>query len=549
MSIYQSSTNRPVTKFPNLSAQELTVWKEEVPAGGMNTVLDSPDIPLNQFRMLKNCYVRDDKIISRFGTSLLTPTKPNTNEIRSIISFRDFNGNNYLYRVTAGSIHRRAGSWTVITPGVALDAASYRFRFATINNRLVFTNGIDEVQELDFAADTHADLGNAEVWKYITGWNERVCVAYKVDSGGTDNPIMVAGSGQLNFAEFDPTVDISAFEEPLLEEGESFSDPITGLFGFSTRLIVPKERSVWIGSKLPTAQKPVAFITANTGGIGGDIPDAIAQIPNGLVFYNYFHNNVFVYSLFSEGLTPIGDSIRDSIGPSIDNLELVFGTFIHRTQEYYLCIGHDYTPVVDVWVFNFRSKAWTYHCYNDLTALAQMIEAQPILTIGDLVGTIGSLVGTIGDLVSDSSLIGPRLAYGFSNGDISVEDPLMDTDTRTAGSETIEHDITSRTYDIATYVSSINRLVLVVTPKRAGSLIIAFSKDNGVTFTDYKRIEFDGGDVNKRHKIVCTKHIKCDYYTWKLYSDSATGPFEFLHYEIDSFEGGKAEATKSGSAV
>lgn len=491
--------------------------------GGMNVRIDASDIPNSQLRDAKNCYVTSDQTRRSPGASLVTPAKPDSNRISLLYLFTRFNGDTILLRFTATKVYRRTGgSWVEITSASPYSTTSTRrIRVLPINDRLFFTTGDKEIQEINFTANTYANAGNAGRYKYITGFFNRVVGASLFDLT-SPNPIMVGWSGDINFTQWNPITDISAGSTPLLEAAADFSDPITGLFGFASVMLILRERSLWTATKRPVASNPFQFQAAFPS-VGCDTPNSAVQKRNGVIWYDFRTNQVYDYTI-GQAPRPVGDPIKDELKPKIGDKELPQATYNSVRNEYILTIPSAISNTTYSYVFNLDNESWTYREYNNVTGTYFIDSDTPALVIDDLVGNIDDLVGTI-DSLSGTANNPPTLYYTLSNGDTLLDNANLDTFNGTPISTNLE----SKVYTLPDRKLSISRLRFTYLIFRAGSFTISYNAGNG--WVDYKTVTFALTDVGSRKHISCVKHITAREFQWRI--TSTAGDFSVLDYSID----------------
>lgn len=325
--------------------------------GGMNTKTDSADLENNEFVIAQNVYIRNNKITRRTGTSLLTPTKPNSEAVKKLFTFKQYDSTNIQLRFSETEIHRRgSGSWTeIIAAGTPISSPVNNVIAA--DNRVFFTNnGAQNIQEIDFGADTYDNLGNAPRYKYITGFYNRIIGAYLVDGGG-DIPIQLGWSGDFDFGEWDTSVNPSAGFAPLEESQSDYADFITSINGFATQMIITREQSIWLANKIP-GTNPFYFFAA-VPSVGCDMPTTVQKIPKGIAFCDRKTNSIYTYTLNDSGygeLKNIGWEIEDSLFSSISNPDDVFSGFDPVQLEYRVCCPIQSTNTVRCWTYSFKSS-------------------------------------------------------------------------------------------------------------------------------------------------------------------------------------------------
>jgi len=541
------STKNPILAPPQVP-DPIQLLSEVRVDGGMNTRIDAADIPQNQLVLARNVYVDADKLIRFDGTILLTPPKPatdlldlengdqllqedtfdilldqgNTEPINVLYTFQRFNGTTVFLRFTDNKVWRRlSNSWLEVTSATPYTLPTGgRVRLLPFNDRLFFVSGTNNIYEIDFTANTYAYLGNAGKYKYITGFFNRIVGANKYDTS-TPNPTLVAWSGDLNFAQWDANVDISAGSTPLLEAASDFADPISGLFGFASVMLILRERSLWTAQKRPVASNPFLFQAAYPF-VGCDTPNSAVQKRNGIIWYDYRSNQVYDYTL-GDRPREVGEAVRDNIKPKITNKENPIGSYNPITNEYILTIPGTNTTVTYAYVLNLNNGAWTERTIENCTCIYAFDNTSAALLIDELSGTIDELSGTINDL-ANLTTSPPTLYYGMSQGDILIASPV-DTDNG-ASIETILQSKIFKLYD--RYIS-ITRIRFTYIPLRAGEFTVQYNNGNG--WTTYKTVTFDLNAVGIRSRVACTKQVRAREFQWRI--TSLAGNFATLDYSID----------------
>lgn len=541
------STKNPILAPPQVP-DPIQLLSEVRVDGGMNTRIDAADIPQNQLVLARNVYVDADKLIRFDGTILLTPPKPatdlldlengdqllqedtfdilldqgNTEPINVLYTFQRFNGTTVFLRFTDNKVWRRlSNSWLQVTSATPYTLPTGgRVRLLPFNDRLFFVSGTNNIYEIDFTANTYAYLGNAGKYKYITGFFNRIVGANKYDTS-TPNPTLVAWSGDLNFAQWDANVDISAGSTPLLEAASDFADPISGLFGFASVMLILRERSLWTAQKRPVASNPFLFQAAYPF-VGCDTPNSAVQKRNGIIWYDYRSNQVYDYTL-GDRPREVGEAVRDNIKPKITNKENPIGSYNPITNEYILTIPGTNTTVTYAYVLNLNNGAWTERTIENCTCIYAFDDTSAALLIDELSGTIDELSGTINDL-ANLTTNPPTLYYGMSQGDILIASPV-DTDNG-ASIETILQSKIFKLYD--RYIS-ITRIRFTYIPLRAGEFTVQYNNGNG--WTTYKTVTFDLNAVGVRSRVACTKQVRAREFQWRI--TSLAGNFATLDYSID----------------
>jgi len=494
--------------------------------GGMNTYVDAADLPNFQVQLAQNCDIRADKIQRRAGTTDLGTTKPNSDPVLLYTAFKRFDGTVIYLRFTKNKLYRLgSGSWTEITSASAFSITNTtRIRFTTLNDRFFFSVGNKEIQEVNFTANTYAALGNADKYKYITGFFNRLVGANKFDST-SPNPTLIGWSGDINFGVWDTATDISAGSAPLLEAATDFADPITGLFGFASVMLILRERSLWTATKRPVASNPFQF-QASFPYAGCDSPNSATQKRNGIVWYDGKSNQVYDYTI-GQAPREIGNPIKDLLPSRISNYETIMGCYDAIRDRYHLLIPSESSTTTYEYVFDFGTESWVENERPHVTSISSIDGGVQSLVIDDLSGTIDALVGTINQLVSGATLP-QRIFYGMSDGDIEYADSTVTTDNGTAYTSTI----ISKLYTFQSANIRVRRLAFKYIPRRTGTFSIYYSQDNGTNWELYEQVTVTTPDIGVRKRILSTRQSSSPEFLWKIEMETAS--VQILEYLIDA---------------
>jgi hypothetical protein len=494
--------------------------------GGMNTYLDGADLQNYNVTFAQNVEIQADKIRRRPGSETLTATKPNSETILLYTAFKRFDGTIVYLRFTKTKLYKLSGaSWVEITGASPFSVTDYnRVKFTTLNDRFFFVVGNKEIQEINFTANTYASLGNAGAYKYITGFFNRV-VGANLYSVSTPNPTLMAWSGDINFTQWNPATDISAGTNPLLEAATDFADPITGLFGFASVMLILRERSLWTATKRPVASAPFAF-QASFPYVGCDTPNSAIQKRNGLVWYDSKSNQVYDYTI-GQTPTPIGNPIRNEIPSKIDNLDSITATYDQSNNRYHLLIPNTLSTQSYEFVYDFDTSSWVQNIRTNASTVSYIEGGIASLYISDLSGYIDGLGGVIDNLIN--STINPsKLFYGLKTGDIVSTNASLTADSGTAFTSSI----VSKIYTAGTNDLAVHRLSFKYKPLRTGTFTVSYSTDIGTTWNILTTETITTATLDTRKRVSCAKHIRATEFMWKI--EMPTANIEILEYSLEA---------------
>jgi hypothetical protein len=493
--------------------------------GGLFKQYDPSDIEPQFASHLINFRVSGDRLVKRRGfVSVAAAANPNSLPILGVMNLRTFAGAANLIRGTANSIHNFSNNaWTAMT-GYALALTPVdRYKLCAFNNRFFFTtNGTHPISEFNIGANTYAALGNAPNYRYLVGFHNRLVGASLAGVGA--NPVQIGWSGILNFAEWNPLVDPSAGSTPLLETNDDYLDPITGLFTFGGQLVLVRENSIWLASKLASAATPFQFYN-QVPNIGCDCPNAIAQMPAALVWYSYRLGGVYVYDGGNDP-ADISGPIKDYIRGVASAPEYISGSFNKTSNEYTLIV---YTPLsasTQTFVYNFTSKTWAQHTYPDVCYVTDFDYNGTRGTIDGLPATIATLTNSIIELTLNT--VTYTKFFGTTKGDVCVEETSADADTGKTTSTAVTSTVVSKNFQLPNTNAFVSKFTFEYASSRAGTYTIEYSIDGGQTFKLYRTGTTAGNEVRK--VVACNKLIRARNFMWRLTVPS--GAIEILSYAV-----------------
>lgn len=505
---------------------------------------DPAQIPLSALTIASNATFIRNMLFRRNGVNQWPTTKPNSNKVMAIFPFFEPTTGLSILRFTRNTIHKATSAgWTPITPsGIPAMTGTDEdyFSFAVIDNRMFFTNGVDPIRELDIIALTYKQLGNAPSYKYITAAFNRI-VGVNL-TGVSPETSQVGWSGESNYAEWNPLVDISAGSQILTSSPNNLIDDCTGVFFTGNVLIVPRQQSIWMGTHTPSATNPFQFFV-QIPTIGADVPRTIKLTDYGLVWLSNQTSHIYVWTPGSAVGDPdsliISRQISRALRMKLNSANAVWADYGQEGKIYDIYTLGITSQSAEAFEYNFATKAWTTNNVgSNPTTTFTSNYANSSTTIDDLLGTINSLVGTIdslGGLQQNSTRI-----FGFLNGELGTEQlfsglseelsNISVTDLANAFETEFRTKILEAPPD-DTYLTLIRAMIY---PYTIGSITLERSKDDGNTWTVMKTYVVT--EISKQQFIQVKKVMKARRYQWRIKTSNCM--FAFAGFFVRALSSG-----------
>lgn len=512
--------------------RELTPLMQSPVNGGMVTNVPAIDLDNTQVVDLLNFIVFQNRTRRRFGITTFPAVKPNSNKILGLSVYDKADGTVRFVRFTRNSVHTAGTSiWTVITGPALLGSDDDWFATLNVDDRLLFTNGgIDTVQEIDTVTNTYAPLGNAPKVKYLTAFGDRVLGFY---STSPLNPTYVGWSGNRNYGEWDPLVDISAGFTSLTNTGTDLSDPISGALVFNNIMKIFRFRSIWEATLTNSYSQPFYFYQ-KVPSIGCDCPQSLTKIPGGACFVDTFSKGIYQYNA-DDTIKNIGESIITDFLNDIETRNDVIGTFSFKNSQYQILINKQSSSTSVVWEYNFKSETWNRNEYSNICFISNLDFGSGSLTIDELSGTIDELLGTIDSLGAGTDRVS-SLFLGSRDGEVYLEDETKDVDD--TGSYTSS--LISKEFELPETAQFVVELEVEIQVKsNVGNITLEYRKDNNTVWLPYKTKVWAIGDNGNRLRVKAKKNVRCRNYQFRISSNS--GFFEIEKYIIRLDQAGESK--------
>src|SRR6478609_614136 len=516
---------------------------------GMNSTSDPADIPIEEGIAAVNAVSRFDGLERRDGLRIETIGKPDSERILATHYHKQLDGTINIWRFTRNSVNRKNNSsWTPYV-GVLTGTESNQIRVVSCFDKIVFTNGVDKIQLIDITGHTFADLSTfaATKYKFLTVFYNRIIGAWDVVN---TKPTTIGWSSEYpDIDEWDSSLPgSSAGAGPLIDSPNDESDFITQIAGAEEQLFVCRERSIWIGTKQPSASNPFYFRTL-IASVGCDCSNSVAIIPGGLVWVDTKSGTVWAYD--GQSLNRIGLKIEKELMSAIVNADNVYGCYNQATQEFaVLVVTLDITAPV-LYIYSWRTQQWTKW---DVARQSYTVASHPYglssKSIDELIGTIDDLSGSI-DSLGGTSIVTNPYVFGSNDGDIIYTDKNRGydyNDILPLLPQQYGMEFESKVFTLPVTDEFISELRVYYDCEAPGTITIAYRKNDNIlsidedTWINLKTINVTTG---WQKFIKFQKLIRARTFQFKItvsgIGNTGAGKVRILRYEVHNYRAGESK--------
>lgn len=509
---------------------------------GINIALDPLDIELDFLSYGLNGRIRDGQLQRRAGYNSTSSfaTKPDSNRIVGFGTTKRFDGTQRYIRYTPSTIHIASGasSWTALTGSALGGGVNDRFQQIVVQNRIFFhNNGVLPLQEINVAGNSYAQIGNSKRYKWYVPIYNRIVGLNLV--GASPNPIEIGGCGDLNYSEWDPNVDLTAFADPVLDSQGGYGDFIYWGANLNDRLLILRERSIWLGTPQPISSRPFRWQQLIPD-FGSSLTYSAQVIPGGAIWYDLRRESFYLYRLGDTLPTDIGTVLGGEITTQLSDVESCWSTFDPFNWEYKFGFIPAGSNITKIYVYNLLNNTWMLDEITNCSGIFNGTIPVNLNVIDSLTGTINSLSGTI-DSLSGSGARGQNVA-GLTTGELLSESivgkiPTNYNDNNVA----FVSDWRSKLFEFPATDMYVNTLEFEYTYSGVGggTFTIEYSTDGGTTFNVLRTITIPiiTSSTNTRKFVRASKNIKCRNFMWRVVTDSIVD-FKLLEATLNIQTGG-----------
>lgn len=500
------------------------------PVGGMIADEQAQNLTPEQSPDMQNFQVYQGVLRKRPGYSQYPSAVASIGgRVCGLYSTHDIDDVSYLFVAWEDGIalyNTLTHAWDALTGGPLTGANTKLFSWATSQESVVFSQGVDAVQIIDLTAPTtFAGLSaDAPPAKYITRFADRLFLGFTFETA-TNRPYRIRWS--INSDHTDWTGIGSGFrdntEEPYF---------IRQLRKLQNSLAVYTERSIWLGERTGVASAPTRYTLAASD-VGLYAPFTL----DGFRESQFFLGNDNFY-LFNGGApVPFGDSIRDAVFNRLNPkaLENCWSITMPDTQEYlsFLCEGDSNYPT-KVWAFNYGRRIW-YPWVTSGHTCGVRHRLDSTVTIDDLLDTIDDQGWLLDDIFMSDAY--PALLTGKTDGKIYRWSTTYFSDNGAA----IDAYWTSKDFttdDVAEgfsrhFVGIVKVGVSYRDPGSPFTLLFSYSSDGGATWSTEESETMGGGQTGSHGDATWFKEATEKRLRIRIRNNSATENPQLLKFYFD----------------
>lgn len=397
-----------------------------------------------------------------------------------VVNFIQSDGSSYVIRFDTDKIYKYgSGAWVQITgAGPFTGTASNPWTVTAWNNKLLASNGVDQLVYIDPAAGTMAAVGAAPAGiLHLTTFAGRV-IATLVDK--------IQWSVKNDYSDW---TGLGSGFESLLSTPGGVVDTIYGVYPIADEsALVVRSGSIW--QVVTTGQFDAPFrFSRYYGGVGSKARSGIAAVPRGVMFPSQ-DNSVVIVQL--DGIQDVGREIYENLDGTRVDFSSAFSIYNSLRQEYVMAVDEDADGTLDaVYKFSLLEKGWTREKYAFNIRSLGYTKYQMSATVDSLVGTVDSLTDPVDSLGFQQAGVGFFVVSSAASKYIMLQDPLSTLESDDSGvAVSVDLSLTSGllNYDGIGFRALMNEIAAAFVVGETQTLIIEYSSDSGTTWNNYSSL-------------------------------------------------------------
>lgn len=380
------------------------------------------DAPLGSSPDVVNCTVERGLLRKRMGYAKFPSDHAGFGEpVTGLFVTQDVDKVQYLYAATPSKMYYYDSAtmqWIEIT-GAGLNATDVNiYAFENSQNKVVFSNGVDKVQVMDYTGPSYAGLNaNAPACKFLCRYNGRLNLGHTFEGAGPD-PLPYRHRRPVRDDHTDWTGLGSGFRDQ-----DEFPYHMQNMRKMLTVMMLYYEHMIEACIQQPDASAPFRYETrvADIGLYGEYTLDGRNDM-------HFFLGGDDFYQFNGATPTEIGAVVRDDVFRSLNTSEIrkCFGKIIPATKDYACWVpggGSEYADTV--WVYNWARRIW-HKWTTDFHRVATIYRLDDAVTIDDLTGTIDEQNFEFDSIAVQSEY--PSLITGHQDGYVHKWNPTLKSD-------------------------------------------------------------------------------------------------------------------------
>jgi len=333
-----------------------------IPLNGLDdresTILD-PNYSPN----LRNVRTVRERMIKGPGSAVWAAAPANS-PVRAFHQASFLAGAEALLMATQAQVYKYnvgGGTWTQLAGGPYNGAPSQRFSFATTQDRVVWSNGTDNIKIYDNSAAPTQLVALASPTVLAT--ENRILALNTLEVDGLHN-------ARVRWSVNGVITDWTGLGSGFLEIIQNSDDPLTGGFVLGNQTMLTKAR--WLIELVPTGNASSAFAEATKGNGGALVSGTgmIARYSVGLgEYFAFLLGPDDVYLWDGASLKAVGQKVYKTITSLLDYnaLDKVQGVVHTTDSEYWLLVSE--TAEGGVFIYDYRRDRWFRDNWANVRAL------------------------------------------------------------------------------------------------------------------------------------------------------------------------------------
>lgn len=301
---------------------------------------------------LRNVRTTEDRVSRGPGSSSISNNPLSTTNPRTFFQASFYNGTEHLLAATATKVNRydpAANDWVALT-GTYTGGAIARFSFVNIQDRICWSNGVENIQQWTGSGAPTSLVTLAS--PTLLSFNDRIVALYTVDVVGTHN-------ARAQWCVNGNITDWAGLGSGFLEVVATGNAPLTGGFVLGTQCMMGKRKELIELVITGDANSPFAEATRLNGGIRIAGTGILGRYTTaGAEGFMMFVGEDDVYKWEGSGFQSVGARVNSKLHEIIDynNPDKLQGVVQAADSEYWILVSDSVEG--NVFIYDYRRDRW-----------------------------------------------------------------------------------------------------------------------------------------------------------------------------------------------